>query len=104
MVGVEDKYVPFLNCKIIPYRKAGNTTRCVDAAVQILFAHGKVLLVDHYNEGDHKIANNHFTRCLVDRLNYIGVGFKKMDRRLSNYLSFSDDRKWLQLNHPKISR
>ncbi|WP_428743130.1 hypothetical protein [Tenacibaculum sp.] len=66
--GISNKYVPFLHCEIKPGRRQGNTIRCVDAAIQILFNEGKVLLVDHWENGNHKFANLDMQQKVRDRL------------------------------------
>lgn len=66
--GVDNKYVPFANAEIRGGRFKGNTTRCVDAAIQILFDHGKVFLADHWDNGTNNNANRHFKEMLSDRI------------------------------------
>lgn len=108
--GIDNIYLPFVNAEIRPGRCVGNTTRCVDAAVQMLFDKGKVLLVDHYENGSHKLANGDFRLKVFDRLRYMRIKvLGVLDAKPSNtyYVEFSGTRNafggtWIKLMNYKL--
>ena len=66
--NTDDKYIPFKNIVINPDRATGNTTRSIDSAIQILFTEGKVLLLDHWEEGTNRDASIYFRDAVINRL------------------------------------
>lgn len=87
-----------LNADVLlkPYRRAGNTTRIIDNAIQILFEEGEVLIRDHHYTGD-KEQNNYIFDKVLKRLNsehpqwiekleidknYYTIKFKSFNKRI----------------------
>ena len=50
------------------FRQDGNSTRQVNLAVQMLFKGETVQVLDHWEHGRHKEANEHLFNMILDRL------------------------------------
>lgn len=73
--------------KVSIYRGDGNTTRAIDAYVQQLFDEGMTCLVDPYEGGRHKNANEHLVNKFKERIRNEHTGIR------INYLRPSEDTK-----------
>lgn len=56
--------------EVIDRRAAGNTTRQVDSAIQILFAGLEYKAEDHYQNGKNEHANRELITRIVKRMKY----------------------------------
>lgn len=58
-------------------RRAGNTTRQIDYAIQELFKGNIVICLDHYQVGEHRPMNEYLMRRILSRLEFEhGMGSK----------------------------
>ena len=51
-------------------RRAGNTTRQIDYAIQQLFEGNVVICFDHYQTGEHRPMNEYLLRRILGRLSF----------------------------------
>jgi len=60
--------VSTLDCKVTPRRRDGNSTRQIDAAIQIIFNYKVCKVEDHWERGGRREGNEILFRRIVDRL------------------------------------
>lgn len=58
------------NLRTTNIRRDGNTTRCVDNAIQILFEGNICVVLDPFEYGRNKNANRHLFERILERLNF----------------------------------
>lgn len=58
------------NGQIIQARRVGNTTRLIDHIIQLLYTYPyePILIVDHYNDGTDKNANDVLVEYVMNRI------------------------------------
>ena len=63
-----------LGVRLTPNRASGNTTRQIDAAIQVLFD-GKIIMVrDHFELGENRKINRILFDRILDRLSFEHFG------------------------------